>query len=72
MRRAGTPAWMQVVDRAYPQQAGREQAVEDVRGRPAKAGIRQGAAGVLNGSRPWNAAFSGHSRPPKAGGNVIV
>ena len=35
MRREGTPAWMQVVERR------REQAAEDARSRPAQAGIQE-------------------------------
>ena len=45
MRREGTPAWMQVVERRL------EQAAEDARSRPAKAGIQKGGAeaGGING-----------------------
>ena len=35
MRREGTPAWMQVVERRL------EQAAEEARSRPAKAGIQE-------------------------------
>ena len=39
MRREGTPAWTQVVERRL------EQAAEDARSRPAKAGIQEVEAG---------------------------
>ena len=39
MRREGTPAWMQVVERRL------EQAAEEARSRPAQAGIQAGAVG---------------------------
>ena len=43
MRREGTPAWMQVVERRL------EQAAEEARSRPAKAGIQKGEVGMLDG-----------------------
>ena len=42
MRREGTPAWMQVVERRL------ERAAEDARSRPAKAGIQEGYAEMVN------------------------
>ena len=38
---------------------------------PAQAGIQEGKAGALNGFRPWNAAFSGHSRRLRRAGMLL-
>ena len=43
MRREGTPAWMQVVERRL------EQAAEEARSRPAEAGIQESEGTVVNG-----------------------
>ena len=62
MRREGTPAWMQVVERRL------EQAAEDARSRPAQAGIQGNRAGMLNGLRFPPTRISSFRRRPESRG----